>query len=515
MMKRLLFMLLCAATLASAAAQPYRRNYAVPQLTDEVREIRRAGAWKPASTDEVTLPSSVDNSRLKYFPAVFSQQGGSCAQSSGIRYLFTYEMNRLRDLDAQASDENTYSYFYTWNFLNEGIDQGGFAEQGLNIARRQGVMSLADFPDPTFISGYLWQSGYDKYIRAMHNRVKEIITIDATTQEGIDQARRYLYDAGDGSEHGGILSYSALASGWTFDENYSGPSETGYGYLLTKLATDGAHAMTIVGYDDTVEYTSGGQTYRGAFIVVNSYGTWWGDEGRFYLPYHFFLTDREPSVLSHEFTGCRCMEYTPQVVFCVRVSYDSRNDLAFTMGVADKPYATTPTLTLQPVIAVNQGGDHPMQGEYVDNGNTIELAFDFTEAVERYAGYGEPKYFLTVTRSELGKLGSGTLDAFSVIDMRDPSQKREYVCELPSPVTLAKGANTFTIATTALQTTSASPVSWLDSFGNALTTPYALRTAGGKYAKFAVTDYDPGAGRVTIKYLYQHDGSRNLNSLTD
>ena len=42
MMKRLLFMLLCAATLASAAAQPYRRNYAAPQLTDEVREIRRA-----------------------------------------------------------------------------------------------------------------------------------------------------------------------------------------------------------------------------------------------------------------------------------------------------------------------------------------------------------------------------------------------------------------------------------------------------------------------------------------
>lgn len=232
-MKRLLLAGLLAAVILPVAAQPYRKSYAVPTPTEEVLRIRRSSAWTPSTPDPVQLPASVDNSTLKFFPKVFNQQGGSCAQSSGIRYLFTYEMNRVRGLDAQASDENTYSYFFTWNFLNEGIDQGGFAEQGLNIAKQQGAMSLADFPDPTFISGYIWASGYDKYIRAMHNRVKEIFTIDATTQEGIDLARRYLYDAGNGSPHGGILTYSALANGWTFDTDYSGPSQTGYNYLLT------------------------------------------------------------------------------------------------------------------------------------------------------------------------------------------------------------------------------------------------------------------------------------------
>ena len=39
--------------------------------------------------------------------------------------------------------------------------------------------------------------------------------------------------------------------------------------------------------------------------------------------------------------------------------------------------------------------------------------------------------------------------------------------------------------------------------------------ARGKYAKFEVMNYDRGTGRVTIKYLYQGDGTRNLNSLTD
>ena len=102
MMKRILFPLLFAAAGHLATAQP-TRTYEVPKLTDEVRAIRAAAAsWAPLKPLEGSLPASVDNSKLKYFPKVFDQKGGSCAQSSGIRYLFTYEMNRLLDRDAQA-----------------------------------------------------------------------------------------------------------------------------------------------------------------------------------------------------------------------------------------------------------------------------------------------------------------------------------------------------------------------------------------------------------------------------
>lgn len=510
-MKKLFLYVFLWSLIPGLQAQEIRKLYRVPELTPEVQSLRKASTpWTPSGT--VALPKSVDNSKLKYFPAVFSQLGGSCAQSSGIRYLFTYEMNRLLDRDAQASPENTFSYFYTWNFINEGKDQGGFAEQGLNIAKTQGIMSLADFPDPTYVSGFQWMSGYDKYIRAMHYRAKEIISIEVTDREGVDKVRRYLYDAGDGSAHGGILTYSALAEGWKFNSSYSGPSETGYTYLLTKLATDGAHAMTIVGYDDTVEFTVDGQTYYGAFIVVNSYGTWWGNEGRYYLPYYFFLQSDRPSlILSHDVTGVVTEYREPRIVFKVKITYDSRNDLSFTMGVADKPYAEAPTITFKAGIADKQGGDMNMQGAY--GSATIEMAFDFTEALPKYASFTEPKYFLSVMRSENGTVGNGSIDYFSVVDYRDPESPVEYVCRDISHTVLRKGANLFSVATTPLSTTSASGLAWLDHLFQVYSSPYVVRTANGRYAKIQFLDYDKQTGTVNIKYLYQQDGSVNLNSL--
>ena len=49
--------------------------------------VRRA-----ARMEVGTLPLSVDNSLLPYFPPLINQVGGSCAQASYIGYMYTYEM---------------------------------------------------------------------------------------------------------------------------------------------------------------------------------------------------------------------------------------------------------------------------------------------------------------------------------------------------------------------------------------------------------------------------------------
>ena len=50
-----------------------------------------------------SLPVSVDNSTSTAFPPIIDQTGGSCAQASGIGYMFTYEVNTLLHRNASAS----------------------------------------------------------------------------------------------------------------------------------------------------------------------------------------------------------------------------------------------------------------------------------------------------------------------------------------------------------------------------------------------------------------------------
>lgn len=53
----------------------------------------------------------------------------------------------------------------------------------------------------------------------------------------------------------------------------------------------GGHAMLIVGYDD--DRLCIGTDKKGAFLVKNSWGTEWGDNGYGWLPYEYLLSDRD------------------------------------------------------------------------------------------------------------------------------------------------------------------------------------------------------------------------------
>lgn len=460
-----------------------------------------------------TPPSSVDNSLLKYFPTVIDQIGGSCAQASYIGYMFTYEMNRLLDRDGSTPDHQ-FSYLYTWNFINGGNDEGSIGEEGLVIGFEGGIATEADFPSQYTSSQFKWTSGYDTYLRAIHHRVKKIKHFDVLDREGVDVIRNYLWNRGEPGKSGGIVTFSSRAGAWKINTHYDGPSETGYKALLTELSPTGAHAMTIVGYDDLVEFNApDGTLSKGAFIVCNTYGTgyWMHDRGRFYLPYWFWMQpDRDSGTLSRQVVGVDVEYREPKVVFKVGVDYSSRDDLSFRIGLSNKASDNLPTHDYAVPIARNQGGDYPMQGN--NSSSKIEFAFDFSSYAANINDSAEPKFFLTVSRNNRGKVyGSGKMTAFSVYDYReDPEHPRIYKCTGVAGAEIASGDNIFSICTVAPKTCSYSPVKWLSGSGQPISAPLVLKTAHGKYAKIRLSDYDRNAGTIKIKYTYAPDGTRRF-----
>lgn len=445
--------------------------------------------WRPLRALDTELPAAVDNSQSRYFPPVFTQSGGSCAQASGIGYMFTYEMNRYLDRDASLA-ENQMSYEFVWHMLNDGEDQGGFVNEGLLLAYNYGVMTVADY-GASGVAAFKWASGYDKYLRAMRYRAAETLTYD----DSITVMKRYLYDAGEGRTPGGVLTFSGQSTDWQFDNSYDGPSLTGYHSLLVSLATDGAHAMTIVGYDDTVRYTDkAGIEHQGAFIAVNSWGSYMHDRGHFYLPYDFFRDPTVPSQqLSDKVQGVRVRVHEPKVVARLVIDYSSRNDLRFMIGLSTDADARQPQ-RYKPVGAFqNQGGDLPMRGSYF--GSQIEIAIDLTPLLDGLEG-DAGVWYLDIIKSVAGKVqGQGCLMELSVIDYRGDVAV-EYPYRAPLPAIIAGGNNRFEIR---MKPRASVPVSGLtvNSIGEGT---LVLRTADGRPAKVEIRNNTSGSGRLDLRY---------------
>ncbi len=443
------------------------------------------------------LPVSVDNSKSVYFPAIISQQGGSCAQAAGIGYMFTYEMNRYLDREAKG-DENCFSYLYTWNFVNGGRDEGGFVTLGLNILKNYGAMSVADYGRNVSTYSFQWASGYDKYLRAMGYRVDQITTMPSDSYAGIEKIKAYLHSKGDGFEGGGVVTTSLCSSGWKIDDNYLGPSETGYTSLLTALADDGAHAVSIVGYDDSVEgVTSDGTPFKGAFIVTNSWGTFSHSEGRFYLPYYFCaerpFTPSE-NILSSEVTAITVTTSEPKVVMKVGLKYSSRNDISVQYAVSDNYSTYLPLNKSTLPIIYNQGGEHSVLGQYASKNDPLEFAVDFSSLV----GDATPKkVYLNLLRSSRGtSLGEGSVESVALYDYRADAFKPKIYRLGVEDNTLKLGENYFILYTKAI---SASEYQYVDK---KLKT-YIVRGADGTYSKLEI---DPSAlndGKIKLRYKYK------------
>ncbi|MBN1129561.1 MAG: hypothetical protein JXA71_11270, partial [Chitinispirillaceae bacterium] len=214
-----------------------------------------------------TLPYTIDNSTATWFPPVVSQQWESCGNAAGIGYIFNYEINAARGLSAKTA-ANLHPYFHTYDFLNNGDET---REETLHvyyrhylpawkIVKENGIPNSTDFGTAN-LNSTAWLHGYDKYYRAMQNRVDKIDSLKMTGADALTKMKQWLKDHGNGSSNGGIFLLTGNIYCYVETTVPSGPEARKSFIKKWGWSTDPAdpglcrvsmHSMALVGYHDSV-----------------------------------------------------------------------------------------------------------------------------------------------------------------------------------------------------------------------------------------------------------------------
>ncbi|MBL6962896.1 MAG: T9SS type A sorting domain-containing protein [Bacteroidetes bacterium] len=405
------------------------------ELTEQ--EIEDIPEWSPEmSVYRNTLPSRVDNTQNKYFRSVVLQSGGSCSQASGIAYIYTYEVNRLRDLSSDDS-VNQYPSHFTYNFLNKGNDENGSNyTDGWQILKVNGCPNLKEYGGLYPIGDKGWISGYDTYYRAMNNRVVSYYRLKVNTPEGLNTLKEYLVHHGEGSETGGIVNFSAGAA-----SAKNRPLPLG-GYeerrrIIIEWSDPVDHAMTFAGYDDSVRYdinndkkftndidiTGDGIVDMrdweiGAMIMVNTWSANWADSGRAYNLYRNLALKVSEGGISNGQVYIVIPEkeqVKPEMSLKLKLQHEKRNKLSIKIGIAEYVNDTVPDYEISLYQLNKRGGPYPMQG---NNEDPIEMGFDISPLLY-LEDLEMARVFISITEDDEDTSAAGQLISWSIMDYRN------------------------------------------------------------------------------------------------
>ncbi len=407
-----------------------------PQPADYVAR-RKARAKKGA----VELPPVVNNGQDKYFPPIINQDGGSCGSAQSIYYMFTHEINSVRDLDASLS-ENQYPTHFTWLLTGQTSSKEDMAKTtgipnvptygGRTYSRLFGSQ-INDDPD------YGWMQGYDKWYSAMWNKISHDISFGPTnTPEGRQELKEWLYDhCGDETlPGGGVAGIGVAAYGtWAAIPNSATNKEAGVaGKKYVKSWGDTYnHALTICGYDDRIEFDLDGdgkigevnEDEVGAWIIANSWGDGWENDGFIYCPYKYSYAVGTDTWTWTPGTHIIRQDYRPLRTIKLLMDYTHRSELLLCAGISEDINATKPDHII-PFEHFRYAGNAqgaspapevPMLGRWTDgiHSEPMEFGYDLTDLTASFDRTKPLKYFFIV-KTKSDAIGSGHIYKASIIN---------------------------------------------------------------------------------------------------
>jgi hypothetical protein len=378
------------------------------------------------------LPEGVDNSTLKYFPPIRSQGGlNCCGVFSGTYYTMTYMYAMAHDLDAKnGSDAYRFSPKWTYNMVNGGANVGTWYYWAYTIGQEQGCATWQQFP---YVGSTSPATNYTEWCltpatwrSALNQRFDQKGYVDATdTDAGIAQVKALL-------ANGYLVNYATFIGSWnwkTISDDPGTASDDGFvgkNCVYFVNGTNGYHAMTVVGYNDSIWVDINGDGVvdageKGAFRIANSWGPLWnGTEGGFaWIAYDALrsvsavpggpATNRWPCWYPPmaDWVTAR-VNYRPKVIAEFTINHALRNQMSMSLGLSDTG-GTVPATTWLPEYTFQYAG-----GALAFNGTATPTAgtffMDFTGILPP-AGVAK-RWYLGMQDSAAGS--AGTINAFKL-----------------------------------------------------------------------------------------------------
>lgn len=429
--------LLTVLSLAATAQKIQGSSELSPLSETELLKLASIPVYQIGITDQATtLPYTVDNTLQPYFRPLFNQSGLECGQASSIGMNFTYEINWARNLPANIT-QNQYATHFTYDFINGGSDAGVSYFETWEIVKRCGNPTVADYGGLSTGGASRWMTGYDKYYNAMHNRISDVYAINAGDPDGLNTLKNWIYNHSNTSSIGGLANIYIQYK--TPDAQLAAGTPEEGKWVITTWGGSPNHAVTLVGYNDSIryDYNNDGQYTNtidingdgivnmkdweiGGFRLANTYGgiNNWGNLGFSYVMYKTFADNLgSGGIWNHAAHIVKVkQDVTPKLTYKITLKHTSRNKLTIMAGVSQNLAATEPDAMLNLPIFDLQGGDKYMLGGITEADKTIEFGIDATPLLSHIEPGQAAKFFLSVLETDPTALATGQIISFSLVD---------------------------------------------------------------------------------------------------